>query len=110
MLRSPLVPMAGFAAETSGVAFDWKPKTGSEKKGSGRWGCRPLVGMGVMEVQRLEVPADGPAAPKVALQSLSQGAARSPESTTIVRGRVCTVDRPLGSIISGTKVPLAVFA
>lgn len=24
---------------------------GGLKKGSGRWGCRPLVGMGVMEVQ-----------------------------------------------------------
>ena len=87
-----------------------EPKNRGEKKGSGRWGCRPLVGMGVMEVQRLEVPAGGPAAPKVALQSLLQGAARIPESTTIVRGRVCRVDRPLGSIIPGTKVPLAIFA
>jgi hypothetical protein len=67
-------------------------------------------GHGVMEVQRLEVPAGGPVAPKVALQSLLQGAAQGPESTAIVPGGVCSVDRPLGSIISGTKVPLAVFA
>jgi hypothetical protein len=80
------------------------------KKGSGRWGCRPLVGMGVMEVQRLEVPAGCPAAPKVALQSLLQSAVQGPESTAILPGEVCSVDRPLGSIISGTKVPLAVFA
>jgi len=59
---------------------------------------------------RLEVPAGGPAAPKVALQSLLEGAAQGPESTAIVPGGVCSVDRPLGSIIPGTKVPLAVFA
>ena len=59
---------------------------------------------------RLEVPAGGPAAPKVALQSLLQGAAQVPESTVIVPGGVCRVDRLLGSIIPGTKVPLAVFA
>jgi hypothetical protein len=28
------------------------------KKVSGRWGCRPLVGMGVMEVQTFEVAFD----------------------------------------------------
>ena len=59
---------------------------------------------------RLEVPVSGPAALKVALQSLLQGAAQGPESIAIVPGRVCSVDRPLGSIIPGTKVPLAVFA
>ena len=59
---------------------------------------------------RLEASAGGPAAPKVALQSLLQGAAQGPESTAIVPGGVCSVDRLLGSIIPGTKVPLAVFA
>jgi hypothetical protein len=67
-------------------------------------------GHGVMEVQKLEVRAGGPAAPKVALQSLLQGAAQCPESFVIVPGGVCRVDRPLGSIISGTKVPLQSFA
>jgi len=30
------------------------------KRVSGRWGCRPLVGMGVMEVQKLEAPLSSP--------------------------------------------------
>ncbi len=30
------------------------------KKGSGRWGCRPLVGMGVMEVQTFEAACAAP--------------------------------------------------
>jgi hypothetical protein len=58
----------------------------------------------------LEVPAGGPAAPKVALPGLLQGAAQGPESTTSVRGGAASVDRLLGLIIPGTKVPLAVFA
>ena len=59
---------------------------------------------------RLEVPAGGPAAPKVALQSLLQGAAQGPESTAIVPGGVRSVDRLLDSIIPSTKVPHAAFA
>jgi hypothetical protein len=54
--------------------------------------------------------AGGPAAPKVALQSLLQGAAQCPESSSMMPGAVRPVDSPLGSIIPGTKVPLQIFA
>jgi hypothetical protein len=80
------------------------------EKGERPVGVPAARGHGVMEVQRLEVPDGGPAAPKVALQSLLQGAAQGPESTAIVPGRVCNVHRPLDSIIPSTKVPLTVFA
>ena len=80
------------------------------KKGERPVGVPAARGHGGDGGARLEVPAGGPAAPKVALQSLLQGAVQGPESTAIVPGRVCSVDRPLGSIISSTKVPRAVFA
>ena len=80
------------------------------EKGERPVGVPAARGHGVMEVQRLEVPGGGPAAPKVALQSLLQGATQGPESTAIVPGTVCSVDRPLDSIILSTKVPLAAFA
>jgi hypothetical protein len=80
------------------------------KKGERPVGVPAARGHGGDGGARFEVPAGGPAAPKVALQSLLLSAVQGPESTAIVPGRVCSVDRPLGSIISGTKVPLAMFA
>jgi len=80
------------------------------KKGSGRWGCRPLVGMGVMEVQDSRFPPAARLPRRLPFRASLQGAAQGLESTAIVPGGVCSVDRLLGSIIPGTKVPLAVFA
>ena len=80
------------------------------KKGERPVGVPAARGHGGDGGARLEVPAGGPAAPKVTLQSLLQGAAQGPESTAIVPRGVASVDRPLGSIISSTKVPRDVFA
>jgi hypothetical protein len=60
----------------------WLPK-----KVSGRWGCRPLVGMGVMEVQTFEA-----AFPR-------------PEYLVMMPAVCGSVDRPKGSIRPGTNVP-----
>jgi hypothetical protein len=59
-----------------------------QKKVSGRWGCRPLVGMGVMEVQTFEV----------AFKARPESTPRMP----VVRAGV---DRPDDSIGPGTNVP-----
>ena len=64
----------------------------SEKKESGRWGFRPLVGIGVMEVQTFEALGGGL------------------EHTDRVPAGFGGVDRPEGSIGPGTKVPRARFA
>ena len=62
------------------------------KKESGRWGFRPLVGIGVMEVQTFEALGGGL------------------EHTNRVPASFGSVDRPEGSIGPGTKVPRACFA
>ena len=80
------------------------------KKGERPVGVPAARGHGVMEVQKLEVPAAGPAAPKVALQSLLLGAAQCPESFSMMPGGVSRVDRPLGSFIPSTNVPPRAFA
>jgi len=80
------------------------------KKGERPVGVPAARGHGVMEVQKLEVPAAGPAAPKVALQSLLLGAAQCPESFSMMPGRVCPVDSPVGSFIPSTNVPPRLFA
>jgi hypothetical protein len=64
----------------------------SWKKQSGRWGFRPLVGIGVMEVQTFEALGGGL------------------EHTDRVPAQFGDVDRPEGSIGPGTKVPRARFA
>jgi hypothetical protein len=56
------------------------------KKGSGRWGCRPLVGMG-----------DG--------GTEIRDSYAGPELIVILLGLAARVDRPKGSISPGTFVP-----
>ena len=87
-----------------------RAKKKQPKKGERPVGVPAARGHGVMEVQKLEVPAAGPAAPKVALQSLLLGAAQCPESFSMMPGRVCPVDSPVGSFIPSTNVPPRLFA
>lgn len=65
---------------------DCRSLRGAPKKWSGRWGCRPLVGMGVLEVQKLEAP-------------------KHPEFNPILHAGTAPSYSLLVSISASTKVP-----
>lgn len=75
------------------------------KKVSGRWGYRPLVGIGVMEVQTLGTPSGCQATRENSFSGLVPGAAQGPESEAILPAGPLEVDRPQGSFNPSTKVP-----
>jgi hypothetical protein len=67
---------------------------------SGRWGCRPLVGMGVMEVQKSEVVA-GRSGCREGFPSWSCAGRRTgPESSAILPASAAGVDSPTVHFVS----------
>lgn len=66
-----------------------------KKKMSGRWGCRPLVGMGVMEVQKSEVLAGRSGCREGFPSWPYAGRPTGPESSAILPASPASVDRPV---------------
>jgi hypothetical protein len=70
------------------------------KKMSGRWGCRPLVGMGVMEVQKFEVATERFGCREGFPSWSSAGRRPGPESLLILPVTSARVDSPLVHFVS----------
>jgi hypothetical protein len=92
LVRSPTVPKNHASRSIIRNSLRIIGAVSPQKKESGRWGFRPLVGIGVMEVQTFEALGGGL------------------EYTNRVPAGFGSVDRPEGSIGPGTKVLRARFA